>query len=237
MVVAQQSTQLFAAINFPSDLANFRAGFDQPVFQPLMIASGVIMVDRRVGRRPQLVHVEEDHLIKALRFQAQKKSFNKSIAIGRSRRNEHRLDVGVLLQKITKGQKLRIAVNHQMRVPIQETIFHIGQVPRHLPDPRYIGIRRDPGQLHARTLQVHHDEQVHRDQSTWRPDFHSREIDRRQRLPMRFQERRPARVLLPVRCRFDAIVLQDIADGLILRVWDDSSCGYLSTQLMTPHCN
>ena len=63
-----------------------------------------------------------------------------------------------------------------MRLARQKAVDRVGQVASDLPHPRTVGILGDPGNLNPPRLEFHHDKNVHRNESTYRPDFRRREV-------------------------------------------------------------
>lgn len=69
--------------------------------------------------------------------------------------------------------------------------------------------------MHATGGDLHHEEQVIRHQTAFRPYINRREIDRRQDVPMGFEKRGPGRPPLAIRRRFGAVGLENVADRLV----------------------
>ena len=156
MVVAEQSSQTFAAFDVAGRVADFVTGIDQPVFQTLMIAF-LVIVRREFGKcLPQGCFAEEDHAVQAFRFQAQHKALDVGIAIGTSRWQQNRIDLSVGLEEITQRHKLRVAVNQDERMIFQEAVVRIREIACNLTDPRGVWLSGDTCDFHSACLQVHH---------------------------------------------------------------------------------
>ena len=76
-----------------------------------------------------------------------------------------------------------------------------------------MGIRRASSAINAAGFQFHHKQQIERHQSTLGPDFNSREVDRRQHVPMGLKERGPRSLMLSLRSRFDTVRFEDVFHG------------------------
>jgi hypothetical protein len=74
---------------------------------------------------------------------------------------------------------------------LQEAILAVSQAAADLPQPHCIRARRDSGDLHTSRLQVHHGENIERDESAPCPDFHRREVRGKDRIPVSFEKRAP----------------------------------------------
>ena len=74
---------------------------------------------------------------------------------------------------------------------------------------------RAAGEVDAAGLELHDEQQIEGDQAAFRPDFHRREVDGRQHVPVGLDEGRPRRLSLSLTCRFDAVLFQDVTDGLV----------------------
>ena len=137
------------------------------------------------------------------------------------RRQDDWFDSGVLFEKITQRQELRVAVDENVRMVSQKTINGVGEIPRRLPDPRAIRSRGHAGDLDSSGLEVHDNEDIHRHESTERPNFRRCEVDGGKRVPMGPQERTPRYLPLPFWRGFDPIQLQDVANRLITDRMDE----------------
>lgn len=69
--------------------------------------------------------------------------------------------------------------------------------------------------MHTARSQLHDEEKVERHQPTLRPHLDGCEVNRRQDVPMGFEKGGPRCLSLAVRRRFDAMLFEDIAHGLI----------------------
>ena len=76
-------------------------------------------------------------------------------------------------------------------------------------------IRRASGEVNASCGEFHDEEQVVRDEAAFRPDLDGREIDGAQSLPVGFQECSPSCLSFAIGSGFDAVGLQNVADGPI----------------------
>ena len=72
----------------------------------------------------------------------------------------------------------------------------------------------------------HDEQQVERDQTTFRPDFDGREVDRPQHVRKGFEKRGPGCLALALRRRIDAVFLEDIT-RFDRRCWGPSSLVHL----------
>src|SRR5215469_12777740 len=83
-------------------------------------------------------------------------------------------------------------------------------VASHLLHPCLIRVPRDPGQIDAAALQMDEEQNVVGHQATPSQDLYREEVDPGQHGQMRLNEFLPCRVLAPLRCRRDAMPLQDV---------------------------
>ena len=67
--------------------------------------------------------------------------------------------------------------------------------------------------MHSPRVQLHHEQQVERHQSAFGPYFDGCKVDRRKHVPVRFEKRGPRRLSLTIRHGFDAVLLEDVANG------------------------
>ena len=77
------------------------------------------------------------------------------------------------------------------------------------------GFGRAAGEVDAAGLQLHDEQEIEGHQAAFRPDFDGGEVDGRQYVPMGLDERGPGSLTLSIACRFDAVLFEDVADGLI----------------------
>ena len=68
-----------------------------------------------------------------------------------------------------------------------------------------LGLGCAPGEVSSPRGQFHDEQQIVRDQSTLRPDFDGREVDRGEDVPMRLDEGLPGGLSFSVRRRLDAV--------------------------------
>src|SRR5215469_2703972 len=97
----------------------------------------------------------------------------------------------------------------------QESPLLAGRVARHLQHPCLVRMSRDPGQTDTAVLQVNEEQDVVRHQAAPSEDLDREEIEAGQHGQMRLNEFLPRRVLAPLRCRRDAMTLQDVPYSLI----------------------
>lgn len=148
-VVVEESAKAFVTDDFAGGLADLTARFDQVVAETLMISFLVKMGDEFLEAVSQRAFAEEDHSVESFCLQAEHEPFDESIAVGASRRQNDRFDLGLLFQEVSKRQKLRIAIDQNVsRVP-QKSVFRIGQCTRHLPHPRPVRMSRHACNLDA----------------------------------------------------------------------------------------
>ena len=88
-------------------------------------------------------------------------------------------------------------------------------VPSNLLHPSFMRIRRATSEVNSARGHFHDEQQVVRDQSTLGPHFDGREVDRSQHIPMGFEKGRPRGLSLPIRSRFDSVLLEYVADGRV----------------------
>ena len=112
-------------------------------------------------------------------------------------------------------------LHRKMTGAFEEAVFAIGEIAADLFHPRSIGTRRDACNVRTAGFQMPHGENVERDQSVSRPDFNSRDVRGKDRIPVRFQERGPRWCSLPIRCWFNAVCLQYVGDCRISDVVAD----------------
>ena len=97
--------------------------------------------------------------------------------------------MGVPFNELTHGDEAGVSIHDEVMAMSQEAVFSVCQVPADLFHPRGIRAQRDPGNVHAACLQVHHRENVERHQSILCPDSDSREVRGKDRIPVGLQKR------------------------------------------------
>jgi len=66
--------------------------------------------------------------------------------------------------------------------------------------------------MHAASLDVHDEQQIVSYQATPGPHFDRGEVDGRQYVPVGLQEGFPGSFVLAIRCRFNSVCLENVAD-------------------------
>ena len=91
----------------------------------------------------------------------------------------------------------------------------IGQVASDLPNTGTVRIGGNSGDLDTARFHLHDDEHEERHESVLRPSLGCCEVDGGERFPMGLQKCSPRGAPFPIRSGLNAIVFQDVADGLI----------------------
>ena len=81
--------------------------------------------------------------------------------------------------------KFGIPVHQQVSLAQQKPIRTVSQVDRHPLHPLLVRVRRGPRKMDTAGFELHHKQQIHRDQAALGPTLDGREIDRGQYVPMR----------------------------------------------------
>ena len=97
---------------------------------------------------------------------------------------------------------------------MQEPVNGTGEVPGSLYHPSLVRFARDPRNRHGPGLELHHEEDDVTNEPSQGQDLDGEEIGRRERVPMRGEERLPRHVRAPLRCRLDAVILEDRLDRI-----------------------
>lgn len=111
--------------------------------------------------------------------------------VGRLCRQADRTNAGAFGQPLKGGAERRVPVHKEIPPPPQKPAESIGKIASDLQHPRGGGMRRDPGASNSPICEIHHEQNVVGHQSTFGPDLHRREVDRRQGRAMCFDERSP----------------------------------------------
>ncbi len=132
---------------------------------------------------------KEDHAVEALVLQAAKPSLHVDVQVGALWWKQNNFGVSVLLQEFPHSDEVVVAICDQMAGVLQKAILIVGQTAAHLRHPHGVGARCYPRDVHATGLQVHHGEDVERDETVSRPDFQSCEVCGKDGIPVSSQKR------------------------------------------------
>jgi hypothetical protein len=215
IVVSQQTAKSFTALDLAIMLANFLARLDDRVFQTLVIAFFVVVFDVRPNGISQRALAEENHASQALRFQRSEKSFDVSVQVWTLRRQYDRLHTRLCEHLAKRWAESTITIHEEILLVVEKTIFKIGQFTSLLLHPWFFGVRRVMDELDATRLQVDDEQQVECNQASGRPDFHGREVDRCQDVPVGFEEGGSRRLSLAIASRLNPMTFENVADRLI----------------------
>ncbi len=191
IIISQHASKALSApdvANLPTD---FIARIDDPVFQSLMIAFYVEVVDELFQGPLQRPAAEEDHSVEALGFQGSHVPFEDRIQIGTFWRQQDDFGVGQVIHVGAERLELCVPVNEQMACSQQESVCALSQVPRDLLYPLTARILCDPSDFDSPGFQAHDDEDVEGGQAVPGPNLDGGEVDGRDGLPMRLEERLP----------------------------------------------
>ncbi len=122
VVIVEQAAQSFATSHVPVETAHALVGFDQRVFQPLMISLSMIMTTEFDGGPPQRLFTEEDHPIQAFALDRQNKSLDVSVQIRRTVRQPNDVSSGVLEQVAKVRSELFVAVQDEELLAEQKAV-------------------------------------------------------------------------------------------------------------------
>lgn len=111
--------------------------------------------------------------------------------------------------------EIGIPVYQDILLVLQESVEGIGEISSELLHERIAKRRRTCGQMDTARSQFHDEQDIKGNQATLLPNFNGREINGRQNLPMRFDERVPRCLPFASWRRFDSVLLEYIADGRI----------------------
>ena len=106
---------------------------------------------------------------------------------------------------------LGVSIHQQIAGIAKEAVEGIGQVPADLSHPDCRGVHRATRQLDP-SGNLHCEEQIVGNQSLPGPHLDGCEVDRSQAIPVDLQEGAPVGLTLAIRCRFDPVCFQDVAD-------------------------
>ena len=118
---------------------------------------------------------------------------------------------------------LGVSIHQQIAGIAKEAVEGIGQVPADLSHPDCRGVHRATRHLvcevdRSQAIPVdpsgnlHCEEQIVGNQSLPGPHLDGCEVDRSQAIPVDLQEGAPVGLTLAIRCRFDPVCFQDVAD-------------------------
>jgi len=133
------------------------------------------------------------------------------VQIWTSGRQQDDLGVGQLAYVGAQRQELGVAVDEQVSRAQQESVV-AREVASHLPDPIPVRIRSHACNLNAASFEAHGDKNVEGGETVSGPDLDGGEVDRRDGIPVSFEEGFPSRCRPSFRCWFDSIFLEDVPD-------------------------
>ncbi len=111
--------------------------------------------------------------------------------VGTTRWKQDDFGFGLRFDAFSQRREAGVTIDDQVTGILQESIFAVRQAAADLPHPHSIGARRDSGDMHSSRLQMHHGENIERDESAPCPDFHSREVCGKDRIPVSLQKCAP----------------------------------------------
>ena len=218
VIILEHPSEPFTAFDVSDILADLLSGLDDLVVQTLMISFLVKMKKELADCVSQHVLTEEDHSGEALGFQGSEESFQMCVQVRRTRWQAQTFHAFAFERAAKRFAELRIAIHDQVAFTVKKTIFRIGQVSGNDFHPGLIWIRCASGQVNAARLQLHDEQQVIGDQPASGPDFDGGKVDRRQYVPVRFEERGPGGLALSVRSWLDTVRFENIAHGRVADV-------------------
>lgn len=215
MVVARQAAEVLSVFELALNASYLAPRIDDCVAEPLVIAFFVIMNQVRSCGSTQRLLAEEDHSEQAFFLDTPHEPLDVRRQIRRPRRQTDPVDAFLFQDVAKRSREFRVAIHEQISRAEQESVKRIGQVLGHLLHPPFVRIGCTSSDMHASRGNLHDEEKVIRDQATFRPDFHCREVDRGQNVPEGLDEGLPGGLPFPIIGRFNAVFFQDIADRLV----------------------
>src|SRR5262245_4858753 len=100
----------------------------------------------------------------------------------------------------------------------EQSLDGIGQIPGNLAHPQSVCRSRDPADLHPPRRQLDKEENEKALQSFGRPDLDGEEVRCNDHFPMLCQKLLPGCFAAALRCRFDAIALQNVGHSAVCQI-------------------
>lgn len=145
VVILAHAAEALAALNRARRSSNLLARVDELVLKPLMVALGVVVSQILADGVPQGTFAEEDHPVQALFLDRAHEPLQMGVQVRRARREQCRLDAGLLQLGLILGGELRVAIQQQIARAVQKAVFAVGEIAGNLLDPGIIGTGRDAG--------------------------------------------------------------------------------------------
>jgi hypothetical protein len=215
MVVSQNPTKPFATLDLTGSGSNFITGRNDGVVQRLVIAFLVVIGEIVAHCSTERGLAEEDHSRKAFRLDAQMKSLKMGVQVRTLRWQAYGIHTGIVQNRSEDAAEVGITIHQHVLLVFQKAVKWIGKIPSNLFHEVVSKCRCASGQVNSASGHVHDEQQIVGDQTTLSPDFDGREVDCSQNVPMGFEEGLPGRLPFPLRHWFDAMLLEDVAHGLV----------------------
>src|SRR5688572_19598351 len=191
-----------------------REWVDQAIAESLMRSLGVVVgavLREGVAQRPWS---DEDHSVQALRLDRTHESLGERVAVRRSGRAEDDATAVVFERTPERIAELPVAIEDQEPLLPQKSVDAVGQIPSDLIHEVVVGVRRAADDRHGARGEVDDEERVVRHQPAGGPNLGREEVTGRDRGGVRAQELPPGRPIRAFGCRVDAVLLQDLLDGV-----------------------
>src|SRR5215467_8982286 len=153
---------------------------------------------------------EKDQPRQASLFHRAYPALGKRIQVRAACRQLQGLDLAGLDHLAKHRTELAVAIVQPVATVCQKAPILHRYVSRLLLHPLLVRIRRDPGRAHAPRLQLDEEKHVIRDQTFEGKDFHGEEVGPGQHLHVRANEVAPARRMLALWRRGNAMALENI---------------------------
>ena len=186
-----------------------RGSVDQLVAEPLVVAFFVIMIEEGGTGSAKRSLSEQDQFVETLGFDRQNKSLAVSVQVRTSSWQLDVLHAGVSEDSEKLVSELGVTVVNEVALVAKETVLAVDEVSGDLRHEGGIRVRRDAGDLDAARRQLDDEEHVVCHEPLCRPDFDGEEIGRAEDVPVCAEEVAPLRLLPELRCRDNAMFLQD----------------------------
>src|SRR5215467_6020636 len=167
---------------------------------------------------------EKDQPRQAFLFHRAYPALGKRIQVRTACRQLQGLDLAGLDHLAKHRTELAVAIGQQVATVCQKAPILHRYVSRLLLHPLLVRIRRDPGQAHPPRLQLDEEKHVVRDQTFEGKDFHAEQVGPGQHLHVGANEVAPARRMLALWCRGNAMGLRTLPT-----VWSETLCPRLAS--------
>ena len=184
VIVLQHSTETRTRQDGADILRMIPTSLDQSVVDSLVVSFRVVVLNVLVDRISEMPFTEDDHSIKALRFDRSDETLSVSVQVRTFRWEFHTTDTSSRERRRKLRRVQRVTIMNEVTFLEEESVKAVCQIPRHLVHPGSIWFWSDACDLNPTRRELDGEKHHVANEAERRPYLHREEVAGRKGVPV-----------------------------------------------------